>query len=246
MAYYVGTTRASGNKKIGPIPATWSTKATCPPSCPFLIPLPGKIAPPCYWWSGYRTNGIGKRLEEQPEKYGMDEDQFIGWILSLPLGQLWRDRVGGDQLPDLDLDPTGETLDRAQLQQVTRANKRRKARGFGYCHYDVLDNLPNRAAIQEAQAGGFVLNASGNSLAHAARIKRAAPLLSVTATAPAAYHTKDQTIDGQRFIQCPQTWNKKLTCQQCQLCAIPRRDYIIVFPAHGTGKRGADLIAMAA
>lgn len=244
--YLFGTTLASGNTKLGRIPASWTQKSTCPPSCPFLVVPDGKKAPGCYYWSGFRTRQAAKSLDENKTGRAFDREQFIGWVLSLPIGQLWRDRVGGDQLPDLDLDPTGETIDAHQLREVAKANNRRRARGFGYCHYDVIENAHNRLLLLMAQNKGLVLNASGNSLRHAARIKSAAPDLSVVATGPADYATKDQTIDGQRFIQCPQTWNKSITCQNCQLCALPERDYIIVFPAHGTGKTPANLIAIAA
>lgn len=242
-AFAIGTTRASGNKKLGSIPATWSTKASCPPSCPFLVIPLGKKSPGCYWWSGFRTKQVAKRLQDNPSKYGMAPDQFIGWILSLPLDQLWRDRVGGDQLPDLELDPTGETIDATHLREVAQANNRRNARGFGYCHYDVIDNDHNSQLLHMTQNKGLTLNASGNSLRHAAAIKDKRPQLSVVATGPKDYATKDQTIDGHRFIQCPQTWNDSITCQNCQLCALPERDYIVVFPAHGVGKTAADLIA---
>jgi hypothetical protein len=241
----IGVTNSSGNGKIGRIPATWSTKSTCPPSCPFLKIPEGKKGEGCYWFSGYRTRAIGNRLAADPAR-GFDKDQFIGWILTLPVGQLWRDRVGGDQLPDLGLDPTGETIDAEQLRQVTRANKRRKARGFGFTHYDVIDNLHNRAEIQKAANDWFTLNASANNIRHALQIRKAAPLLSIAVTVPSDYKIKDQTIDGLRLILCPNHWNKKITCQQCQLCAIPRRDYAIALPAHGTGKTAANLIASAA
>ena len=241
--YLVGTTLASGNSKVGRIPATWSGRETCPPSCPLFNKPAGKKAPPCYYFGGYRTGAQAKRLAENKNNRGLDRDQFIGWVLSLPIAQLWRDRIGGDQIPDLRIDPTAETIDQEWLDAVATANKRRRARGFGYCHYDVIDNLVNRAALVRAAAKGFVLNVSANNIAHALRIHKAAPALPIAVMVPMDYTTKDQTIDGLRIILCPNAWNSAIDCQRCQICAIGERDYAIALPAHGNAKRAADIIA---
>ena len=242
-AFAIGTTNASGNSKIGRIPATWSTMDTCPPSCPMLKVPEGKKAPPCYYFGGYRTGAQGRRLAENKNGRALDPEQFIGWVLTLPVGQLWRDRVGGDQIPDLDLDPTGETLSASQLREVTRANKRRKARGFGYCHYDVLDNWRNRESLTRANQDGFTLNASANNIPHALRIKAAAPALPIAVMVPSDYTIKSQVIDGLHIVLCPNHWNKAIDCQRCGLCAISDRDYAIALPAHGTAKKAANVIA---
>lgn len=43
-----------------------------------------------------------------------------------------------------------------------------------------------------------------------------------------------------RFVECPTNRNSRITCSNCgngrPLCARPERDYIIVFPGHGTKK----------
>ena len=98
VQHFIGTTNASGNSKIGRIPATWSTQSTCPPSCPMLKIPEGKKAHPCYYFGGFRTGAQAKRLAANKNGRALDPTQFIGWILTLPIGQLWRDRVGGDQL----------------------------------------------------------------------------------------------------------------------------------------------------
>lgn len=48
-------------------------------------------------------------------------------------------------------------------------------------------------------------------------------------------------IDGIRFIRCPAEIHNHVTCQTCgggrPLCARAERDYVVVFVAHGSGKK---------
>lgn len=240
QVYKIKAVDISRNGKLGAMPATWSTENTCPPSCPMLVVPEGKKAKPCYWFGGYRSGANARRLDEaEPGQY-LDPEAFPHWISTLPKGVLWRDRVGGDQIPSAH-DP--EQLDVKQLRAVIRANKRRKARGFGFTHYDLYDNS-NRGAVVSGYKSGFVLNASANSLPEGLELKRRFPVLSVTTMLPSDWAPKVYTApDGLQVIKCPNSWNKAITCNDCQLCAIPSREYLIGFPAHGNGKAAASLIA---
>lgn len=44
-----------------------------------------------------------------------------------------------------------------------------------------------------------------------------------------------------RFVECPANLNRRITCSNCgngrPLCARPERDYVIVFPGHGSKKK---------
>jgi hypothetical protein len=50
---------------------------------------------------------------------------------------------------------------------------------------------------------------------------------------------------GVKFVQCPAEKSEGFTCMQCggglPLCARPKRDYVVVFVAHGTGARKVGL-----
>ena len=50
---------------------------------------------------------------------------------------------------------------------------------------------------------------------------------------------------GVKFVQCPAEKSESFTCMQCggglPLCARPKRDYVVVFVAHGTGARKVGL-----
>ena len=50
-----------------------------------------------------------------------------------------------------------------------------------------------------------------------------------------------QKIQGVNFVQCPAEKADNFSCQQCgggrPLCARPFREFVVVFVAHGTGKK---------
>jgi hypothetical protein len=147
-------------------------------------------------------------------------------VRSLKPGALWRHNVAGDLTSN-----NRNTIDRAALHAITDANKGR--RGFTFTHYDVLTNLANRQAIEEANKNGFTINLSGNSLEHADELAdlRVAP---VTVILPAATTRNTKTPKGRTVVICR---NNALgvTCAQCGLCAR-QRSTIIGFPATGGQK----------
>ena len=50
--------------------------------------------------------------------------------------------------------------------------------------------------------------------------------------------------NGVRVVKCPNTYQDDLTCADCKLCYITDRNYIIGFPAHGSGKSKVNKIAL--
>ena len=50
------------------------------------------------------------------------------------------------------------------------------------------------------------------------------------------------TPKGNKVVTCPATYNDKVNCKTCGLCA-KNRDYVIGFPVHGNGRKKAELIA---
>jgi hypothetical protein len=83
----------SANAKIGAIPASVSSRETCPPSCP-LIGDGG-----CYAEAGFHTRLNWNKVTSGER--GMTWDQFIIKVFDLPIGTLWRHNVAGD-LPGRD------------------------------------------------------------------------------------------------------------------------------------------------
>src|SRR5262249_50545016 len=155
-----------------------------------------------------------------------DFAELLYAIRSQQPGSLWRHNVAGD-LPS----NNRTTIDRVALSAIVDANKGR--RGFTFTHYDVLTNLANRQAIEEANKNGFTINLSGNSLEHADQLAdlRIAP---VTVILPAGSKRNTATPKGRTVVICP-TSTHGVTCADCGLCAR-QRSTIIGFPASGGQK----------
>lgn len=51
------------------------------------------------------------------------------------------------------------------------------------------------------------------------------------------------TPQRNKVVRCPANPDRGITCESCGLCAKSKRDYIIGFPAHGTGKAKTEAVA---
>jgi hypothetical protein len=229
----VHLTRISSNEKTGPIPVSTSTATNCPPSCPFNRAGKGDYADAggCYAESGplalhWRKITQGLR--------GLVWSAFCDEISRLPKGQLWRHNQAGDLAGD------GEYVDAHKLAELTQANKGR--RGFTYTHKHTTDE--NVEAIRCANAHGFTVNLSANNLAHADKLAdlKAGPVVCVL---PSNQTKNTTTPAGRKVVICPATYREHTTCATCGLCQ-KQREAIVGFPAHGTTKRKANAVALAA
>jgi len=249
-AIFVALTLKSRNAKVGPIPVSTSSAATCPDACPL------KDAG-CYAGGGPLVI-FWKKVTEK--KAGQAFDLFLNQIEALPDGQLWRHNQAGDLIPD----PTdSETIDHAALIDLAMANKGK--RGFTYTHFDPIENRANRESIAAANRAGFTVNLSGNNPAHADRLAEtgAGPVVTVL---PQEYERKNhkgewtetlaeyrermaglkhETPQGRAIAVCPATYSET-NCKACQLCQRQSRKVIVGFPAHGFRTRKADLVAQGA
>jgi hypothetical protein len=225
MSYQVALTQKSGNAKTGPIPVSTTTFNTCPDSCPFR-------KHGCYADSG-PLNLHWKAVTE--ERRGVAWEIFTKQISLLPEGTFWRHNQAGD-LPGNRI-----TIDQKALQQLVDANKGKM--GFTYTHYDVIANGANREAVKGACEEGFVVNLSGNNLSHADKLK-ALGIAPVTVVLPSTVEGKAEitTPAGNKVVVCPATYKDDVSCDTCRLCAR-KRDVIVGFPAHGTTKKKADVVA---
>lgn len=161
---------------------------------------------------------------------GMSFDPFLREIRRLPKRQLWRYGTAGDLPPD-----------RASLLRLAAANQNRPV--LVYTHGRDYDGY------REANALGFHVNLSADSLADADRLAETG--LSVVVTLPSYFARKPKesltsfrsrlggrlkrfTPQGRSVFICPAVYTET-TCLDCQLCSKPRRGGAIVgFPAHGS------------
>jgi hypothetical protein len=170
---------------------------------------------------------------------GVDYAAFLDSVAALPDGQLWRHNQAGD------LSGVGDTLDIAALDHLVAASKGK--RGFTYTHKP-LTRQAERDAVARANASGFTVNLSGNTLAHADKLSdlEIGPVVCVL---PADATENTKTPAGRKVIVCPATQRDDVSCASCGLCAVTRLANgrarpIVGFPAHGAGKRKAESVAV--
>lgn len=219
-AYRVLFTKKSGNAKTGPIPVSITSRGSCPDACAFTdvgcYALYGRLG---MWW---------RRAGDE----GMPWDEFVALVRALPFNTLWRHNEAGD-LPGF-----RDKIDVWALKALVRAN--RGKRGFTFTHKPVLGEgdvaRVNRDAIRRANADGFTINLSADSVADADRLAD----LGIAPVAVALAHDHPdrggKTPAGRRLVVCPAQTNG-LTCEECRLCAHPTRASIIGFRAHGQSAR---------
>lgn len=210
----------SGNTKTGKIPVSMSSSSTCPLKCPHRDGA-------CY----AERHFVGmhwRRLSS--EGAGVTWDEFCAKVSQIPKGQAWRHNEAGD------LPGQGDEINVTLLRQLVLANRGKP--GFTYTHKEVLDDcgmaVSNRLAIREANEDGFTVNLSADDVDHA-DVLAGLHIGPVAVTLPEYALQKSVTPKGRPVIICPAQWSEK-SCQDCQLCAKPKRKAIIGFWAHGPGK----------
>lgn len=211
--------QASSNVKTGPIPQTYTSRESCPPSCPHYRGS-------CYA-EGFYTRMIWDRLTTSTGKELADLTRAIE---RLPKGQLWRHNVAGD------LPGEGEAVDAYALGQIVRANRGKK--GFTYTHKKSPEALQ---WVKHANTWGFTVNVSTDNAGEADRY--AAQGLPVVVVVPVDTPKHTTTPEGRAILVCPAQTTEGMTCAHCQLCQKADRRQIIGFRAHGMRSKQADAIA---
>lgn len=220
-------TRKSANVKTGPIPVSTTSRDSCPTACPLR-------GAGCYA-DGGPLGMYWRKLSRPDATIGTDIAGFAAAIAALPDGQLWRHNQAGDLPGD------GRCIDASALAAIVYANLGR--RGFTYTHYDPWVG-GNAKAIKAANAAGFTVNLSGNSLAHADKLFELG-IGPVVAIVEPGGPQSGRTPAGRKYTVCPAQTREDVSCATCQLCQR-QRDVIVAFEAHGTSKRRVIAIAQAA
>lgn len=204
----------SGNQKLGPMPCSITQRSTCPPDCMFF-----EMA--CYADVG-KMKGHWRNVDLD----GLTWKKFLFEIEQLEKGTVWRHAEAGD------LPGHGDRLDRLALEALVRANRGR--RGFTFTHKP-LPNAFDRLAVKEANARGFAINLSADSLEEVDE-KASWKAGAVVVIVPAAAKLPRRTRAGHKLVECPNQTHG-LTCDRCKLCTVPFRRSVVVFRAHGQGAR---------
>jgi hypothetical protein len=249
-------TARSSNAKTGPIPVSTSAKASCP-ECPFA-------GNGCYAEQGplgALWAGLSRTLPGESFVNGRGTVRTMDWagltksVRALYPTTLWRHNQAGD------LPHTGGTIDAGMVGALVTANTGK--RGFTYTHHNTLQNAANRETVRAANAGGFTVNLSGNTLAHADQLaaQNVAPVVAVLPASLERPSAKGQWLEsaeayrarvanlrtpaGRRVVVCPATYRDDVTCASCKLCAVASRTSIVGFPAHGARKKAASAVSAA-
>lgn len=216
--------------KLGPIPAVYVGRQTCPEACP-IRGLKGG----CYAESGWHTRRQFDRATTNAKGDARDFPGLLEFVRSMPAGQLWRYGVSGD------LPGPSNRIDVVQLRELTHASRGRRV--LAYTHKP-MDDLSNRLAVQQAVRNGFTINLSADNLAEADDLAsmKIAPVVTLL---PADAGRKTSTPAGRTVMTCPATYKPDVTCAVCRACAVPTRRTIIGFPAHGVQRARVDKVASA-
>jgi len=216
VSTWVHLTPKSSNVKTGPIPVSTTEADSCPPTCPWRAKV-------CYAKHG--PLGLHWRAVSEHRR-GMPWADFCAAIAALPVGTLWRHNQSGD------LPGRGEAIDAGELAALVVANRGRK--GFTYTHKRGAENL---ALIRQANAEGFTVNLSADSLADADTLAEtgAGPVCVVL---PHTQAGNTFTPQGRKVVLCPATQREGVNCASCKLCSRANRSCIVGFPSHGIGRKG--------
>ncbi len=215
--------RVSSNRKTGPMPVTTTSRDTCPPDCALLGHGCYAEGGPIGWH--WKMVDSGKR--------GMSLDMLCRHIRTIPGQMLWRHNQAGD-LPGI-----GGEINVDELARIVKANRGR--RGFTYTHKSVIGQPRNLAAIRDANARGFTVNLSADNAAHADILADSG--LPTVVVIPLAAGKVTHTPHGRKIVQCPAENTSRVTCSNCGLCYLSKRDYLIGFKAKGRKKLEVDKIA---
>ena len=209
----------SGNGKTGHMPVSYSSRSSCPDSCPFY-------KDGCYAESGTASLAWdnGPKNSVKFDAKALSFELFCQAVECLPMATLWRHDIAGD------LAGKGEHIDKNALIRLVEANKGR--RGFTYSH-KVFTSERNFALVQWANSEGFVINASCETMEQVRTAQSAGipAVLTVGADGPSKINQ-----DGVLAVTCPNELNKAIQCDKCQLCAKADRKFAVIFHAHGAGK----------
>ena len=219
----IAFTKKSSNQKVGTMPVTVSSKATCPTTCPLLDNG-------CYASAGFHTNLHWNKVTSGER--GASLDSLCDDIRALKPDTIWRHNVSGD------LAGADNAIDGPALYKLADANTGR--RGFTYTHYP-LSVGDNAAYIAGANRIGFTVNVSTNTVREALQVQRDTALPVVTIVGP-EYWANGNRVDN--VVRCPAESSDTITCKTCKLCSVSSRKDIVAFTVHGTAsKKALDVIA---
>lgn len=226
MPTYYALTRNSNNPKTGNMQTVVISRDSCPPSCPLIRDECYGEGGPIAWHWNKVSNG---------DRGTADYDQFCREVAAIPRHQVWRYGVVGE----LPRGVTREHISGPAMDKLVAANRGR--RGFCYTHKQpTVGN--NREIIERANAKGFTVNLSADDLDEADKFIDSGIKAPVVVVVPSTWSDRRAftTPKGRKGTICPNSYNKDIKCDACQICVHAGRKGLIGFPAHGRKKKKID------
>lgn len=205
---------ASANRKTGPIPVTSRPMKTCPTDCPFL--------PTGEQGGCYGTGRMFASAQRHSRDLGVEEATWRVRLGKDAEARILRDRVVGDVLG-----PDGK-LDRSYVEAIAKVATDNGLTAFGYTHAWRHFGLDELAWLRRQLRAGYVMNLSTETRAG---IRRAA-LTGLPVVVVNDQIAEGEIVAGRRVVTCPNE-TRGVTCNDCRLCANPKRTSIIRFHPHG-------------
>ena len=215
---FVHITKKSSNAKTGRMPVTTTESSSCPTTCPH-------ITGNCYAKSGFHLAQHWKKVTSHER--GGSWSELCDYVSSLKPRQIWRHNQAGDL--GYVTDQQGRELIRLDLlKSLVDANKASGAKGYTYTHHEL--HTHNLEAIKYANANGFTVNASCESLAQADQARSLG--IPAVCVVDNSVSTPTHSPAGTRVVVCP-AQTRDTNCKDCGLCQQQGRSCIVAFLAHG-------------
>ena len=234
-------TAISSNKKLGPIPATGTSRDSCPPTCSFRPDKAGG----CYAAQG-PSSWQWAKLDKPDNDKALTLEQLADKVARLRKHTLWRANQYGD-LPQTSMGK----LDVPALEILVEASRRTD--GFTYTHSDLSDEATRNAIHKANKVGGLVINLSAEGLVDTDRCfdLGIGPVVTVLpAVKPGASIQEVRkpvfTPKGRQITVCPTYYDSSMTCASCGICQKAGRRSAVGFVAHGAAKARVEKVFWAA
>lgn len=220
----VAAVEISDNSKIGRVSATWVAQNSCPSSCPHM-------GAGCY-----AESGMAGFTTARLNKAGRDNTELT------PAAIAQIEAAGIDSLTgrrDLRLHVVGDARTNKAAQILSAAADRYIARGASKGKTVRVWTYTHARDTTRASWGRISVLRSCENLQQVA----AAHAAGFAAAIVISEHTHDTAYKMGEFtaIPCPEQTGRAASCEKCGLCMqdskLHARKRVIVFAAHGQGKR---------
>ena len=205
----------SVNIKTGDISQTYSEPKTCPKSCPF---------------KGHGCYGENFTTRRHWVQSDCTSKTLANAMESKGHTKVIRHNVAGDMCKH-----GTDELDGELIRDLIKAWKSAGVTAYTYTH---ADKVPmNFIKVKHAIKQGFIISMSCETLeqVEACHENNIPSVLAVYEWMEKGKVTR--RINGITYRLCPACYDKNMTCRDCGKCWKKNRKEVIVFPAHGKGKK---------